>query len=862
MKEADQNDIPTEQFPADLSTDNEAVKLSTPQRQNVFAAVLSQDHEQDKKDVQGVINAVVELPSLQQQISPSSDQHLDNESNIHKQLTQPSEITPLDLLTEQNLSVSSQHSTDVSTVHDSTPSSEQNQAEPYRQQLFGEPSLIEHNGKPLVEHSGSSVLSQQKASEGQVGVSLTENPFLEASLQAELSGKFAEEPVAKEPLMANLGSQKPTRVVIDTAAPFESVKAAVILFGERVDWKSQQRHPGSSVERRTLSEPELQKAQEDLAYYKDKLAFTQASTAGVLLELKKVKRLIQNPASKQEGTDILSYKSMEAADGSKHTGTAFADKPANLKLQSILREVESVTVELISATVSKEAAVKGLQDALSSLNSVSERVDELGGEKVSLDVAVSDAHIALADAEEQVAQLKSGQKEDLINSVPSDFMEKKSAEIKSLESKLEGSQSMVMKLKQDLFASKQTDRVGVEAALEIEQKMVKVKHELEQAKSEELSMVAKLAKTLEESDDLKTNLEMATQERVTLSSTIESLKADEERGRMELGSMHEKEQIACATLASLQDELHKVKESLLSARAGEARAFEANDILPASIKQAASEADAAKAAAKATKEEARKARQEIEQVKAATSTALSRQQAALKELEAAKASEAMALADMKALKESETQGPDTDSELEGIMGVTITLEEYSALKQAGVEAEGLADKRVVEAIDYVEEAKANQSRAQSKLDDTAKEAEKGREELQRTQKQADDAQEAKLTAEADLRMWRAEHDQRRKSGVSPLDLKPGSNQSSPRKLSSEEKAFFQPVHQEKIDMVPPGARMRKVSGRDSLAHIMNLHLPTSEWHPGVDSMRIDNEKVKKKPFIKRISSIVSSKKKP
>jgi chemotaxis protein histidine kinase CheA len=377
--------------------------------------------------------------------------------------------------------------------------------------------------------------------------------------------------------------------------------------------------------------------------------------------------------------------------------------------------------------------------------------------------------------------------------------------------------------------------------------------------------------------------------------------------------MHEREQIACATLASLQDEIQRVKGSLHRAQEGLAKALEAKEKLPGAIKQAAIEADRAKAEAEVSKEQVRKAKHEAEQERAATSTAMSRQAAALKEAEAARASEAMAMAELKALTESESHynaaraskgtgmaepkaeaeseshynaeaEPESKSESESESGsrskgiISITLEEYTSLKRAADAAESAAEKRVLEVAALVEDAKARQSAAQMRLANMAMEVEACRAELDAARKRGEEAQEAKLASEAALRRWRAEHEQLRlqkQSGNLNAHGAPLAAGNAHNGGGDDDDAGDLAAMKIVTDFK---GRERRGAGLDSFSQVLSLKVPITSSAdaanhgkvlPIVESVSLGNEKLdkkkkmKKKPsLLKRLASVVLRKKAP
>ena len=76
-----------------------------------------------------------------------------------------------------------------------------------------------------------------------------------------------------------------TKAEIDTAAPFESVKQVVNMFGGKADWKSQRI---LTMERRQCVAAELQKTEEELTELKRLLIVIEYEKSQVTQEMNKI----------------------------------------------------------------------------------------------------------------------------------------------------------------------------------------------------------------------------------------------------------------------------------------------------------------------------------------------------------------------------------------------------------------------------------------------------------------------------------------------------------------------------------------------------------------------------------------------
>ncbi|KAI5053908.1 hypothetical protein GOP47_0014415 [Adiantum capillus-veneris] len=621
-------------------------------------------------------------------------------------------------------------------------------------------------------------------------------------------------------------------------APFEIVKEAVALFGERMDRKS---HTQVLEEKMGASGCDISKASKEMLHLKEKLVIEEASIVDVLHELEKTNGQIRVCKGEVPVTSV--------GEGSSSPPTSQPQEVSNESLakefhMDVLREVELAEKEIeivrerrAQLESLKQSSLRECEEALSAEDDASMRVQKLVKEHDSIQESLTVLKSALAETEADITTLRSIPKPKLGGKSGVEPVQMSCTRMAKLESLDLTDADTSMEI---LIGDLSTIR-GVQMS-KSECRLLGAKARLDRAKVAEGNHVAALGKVLEQMDEAKLNLKKAINERASFTTTIGTLQTEVSKRQTELESAHETEQIACATLASLQDELCNVRAKVLLAQAGETKAREAKRSLPAAIKQLALDADEAKAASNLAREEARKGRLEIEQAKAGLNSMSSGLQAAVKEGEAFRASEAMALAWLKALSEPGTEPGQK-------ITISISFEEYCALHEAGLEAEDAAGKKVGSFFVEVDAATVKQQEAQGKLDDTLKELAVLLKALEEAQKKADEAQAAKLAVEAELRKWRAEHEQWRKTGSNPSSVSTSAAQ-SPRVTtgkSSQGRLVSQSFHG------------KAVPSLDSLAEVFTLKVPASEKAAKVMAeMEFPKKagKAKKLSFFARVMSLI------
>lgn len=565
---------------------------------------------------------------------------------------------------------------------------------------------------------------------------------------------------------------------IDTKAPFDSVKSAVSKFGGIVDWKA---HHVQTKERRKFIEQELEKALEEIPLYKKQSEAAEDAKIQVLTELDRTKLLIEELKLNLEGAFTEEEQAKQDSELAKlrveelEKGIAdeasFAAKAqlevfrarhaaAASELKIVKDELEQLQKNYALLVAEKDAAVKKAEETISTSKKVEKSVEDLTIELITSKESLESAHAAHLEAEELRIGAVMAKEENTLN------WEK---ELKRAEEELEKLNERILlakdlKLKLDT-ASTLLEDLKAELTTYMESKLKQETEEgnlrdapvrPERKTRDDVQVAVVSAK--KELGEMKLSIEKAAAEVNCLNLASMALKSELEKEKSELAAIRQRDGMASIAVASLEAELNRTKSEI--ARVGmEKDETEKMVELPEQLQEAAQEVDGARALAQMAREVLQRAKGEAEQAKAEASTVKSRLSAVLKEIEAAKASEKLARVAINALQESDlSENPPT--------GITLSLEEYYDLSKRAYEAEEQAKMRVAAAISQIEVAKESESRILNKLEEVNHEMAERKDALKTALQKSAIAERGKLGVEQELRKWRAELEQRRKSGES------------------------------------------------------------------------------------------------
>ncbi|KAF7851533.1 hypothetical protein BT93_L3751 [Corymbia citriodora subsp. variegata] len=569
------------------------------------------------------------------------------------------------------------------------------------------------------------------------------------------------------------------RGLIDTAAPFESVKEAVSKFGGILDWKA---HKIKAVERCQFVEEELEKAQEEIPIYRKRSELAEEEKLHVLTELNNNKRLVEElklnleraqteeyQARQDSELSLLRVEEMEQgiAEDASYAAKAQLEvakarhTAAVSELQSVREDLEALAKEYSSLLEERDTAVKKAEEVVLMSKEVEKMVEDLTIELITTKESLESAQAAHLEAEEQRIGVAMAKEQDCLSWERG--LQEAEQELQNLSHQVQTAEDLKSKLN---IASALLLDLKAELAAYME---LKSKQQMEAEAKGDLAegdngthanWQAAVASADKELEEVKLNMEKAIAEVNCLKVAAATLESEVESEKSDLANIRQREEMAAAAVASVKAELDRTRSEISELREKEEKAQEKMVELPKQLQKAAQEADQAKWLAQLAHEEMNKAKEEAELAKAGATTMESRLQAVLKEIEAAKASEKLALSAIKALQESElAQSSDGVDESPRI---TVSLEEYYELSRRAHEAEELANMRVAAAISQIEVAKESEMQSLEMLEEVNDEKTKRKEVLRDAMDKAEKAQQGKLSIEQELRKWRAEHENRRK----------------------------------------------------------------------------------------------------
>ncbi|CAL5197313.1 unnamed protein product [Lathyrus oleraceus] len=533
-------------------------------------------------------------------------------------------------------------------------------------------------------------------------------------------------------------SAKDLKHVIDTAAPFESVKDAVSKFGGIVDWKTRRTQ---SLERSKMVGHEFAKpnATEELENTKkliEDLRLNLESVERDEVQLKEEAEVVIRKIEELE-QDIADEASFEAK--AQLEVEQSMQSSAASELEFLKTELDSLRKEYDYMVNGRDVAINNAEEAVAASKEIEKAVEDLNAELIATKESLKLTRTAHLEAEEQTSgvvdeethnyKLELEKSEEELETLNQQVL---SARV--LKSKLEASSSLLLDLKAELAAYMES----------------KLEDETDALRKKEL-------------EEVKMNIEKATAEVNSLKEASILLQSELEEEKLILNDLKESEEKASAKVTDLQVELEKSKSAIAFLQMKEDEAREVMAELPKKLQAAVQEADEAKSLSQAAQAELLQAQEEAEKAKASLATLQNRLHATKMEIGASKVSEKLAKDSIKALERSEsTRGGSNTKEVDTSSLVTLTLDEYHELSKRTQKAEEQANLRITAANSQIEVAKESELRSLEKLEELNEELCVRRESLKIATKNAEKAAEGKSVVEQELRSWRADQEQQRK----------------------------------------------------------------------------------------------------
>ncbi|URE18988.1 hypothetical protein MUK42_12013, partial [Musa troglodytarum] len=546
---------------------------------------------------------------------------------------------------------------------------------------------------------------------------------------------------------------------IDTRAPFESVKAAVSLFGEVAfpsDRSTARKPKPPPIERALPKETQLHLAQKELNKYKEQLNNAEITRIQALAELERVKRIVEELTNKLSTLNELKEQALKATEASESQTKKLEDVSsvesttrkdagweqefdnAREQYAAAITELDAAKLELRRIKKDFETSMEGKLTAIQQ-EAESKQLFDANTEKVAqLSKEISAAqeslmHVKLAADQARQAESKIHINKDTAKLSYKQALEETEKKLTSLKKEFDPEVHNMLEAK----LAKTTAEIGA------------VQKEMEDTRSSYLEFVTTVTSEL---DGAKEMLQKLAEEESSLRSLVESLKLELEGLKKEHEELKEKDAETESVVGNLHLKLQKCKAELEAAMVAESKATSASDDLVSTLQQLSSESQNALQEAEEMKKSAEELRADSEAAQTTLHEAEKQLQVALKDAEEAKAAEARVLDLIRELSEKANVARASTSESGA--NITISKEEYESLTRKVEESGKLVEMKVAAAIAQVEAVRASENEAVKKLEAARKEMEDTETATEEALKRAEMSEAAKKAVEEELRRWR------------------------------------------------------------------------------------------------------------